>query len=335
VIVSQSSPSGDQRPRWGLAIFCLTQLLLTYGALGWLAEHWFQSSSLARISLIVGVGDAQLALSGLLLGWRIFRWSVRWPLALVLLFSGSAIHFVSIIDWSYPFVSGEEYLIAPFQVVALSVALRRWSVRSGESAIWPESNLALAQRLQLSDLFGWILAAGLCLAIGKRAILLTDVSGMADPWDTFDLMIRHNPAMVLWRVPLLFAVVATFVIAWILASHAILVGPRLTFRQLLRALVVVGCLFVTEVVFGFVPLLFDPPWPIVPVSIDLSFLFAGPLSEFWSSDSTFVMERGLNLVGLFTAQLVTFSGSLLLLRWSGVRVVPAVATSARLTGGGS
>jgi hypothetical protein len=333
-IVLQTSERAVQHPLSGIVLFCLAQLLLTYGALWWLADYGFQGWSLRGISMVVGVGDAQLALSGVLLGWRILRWSVRWPLALVLLFSGWAIHCVSIIDLSYPFVSGEEYFIAPLQVVALAVALRLWAIRSGESAIWPEPHFAHPNRLRLSDLFGWILATAFCLAIGKQALHLSDVSGMADPWDTFDLMIRHNPAMVLWRMPLLLASITAFVIGWILVSQAILTGMRLTFARRLRVMVVFGSLIVAELVFGFVPLLFNPPWPIVPVSIDLAFKFAGRLSNL-SSDSSIVIERGFDLIGLFATQLFVFVGSLLLLRWSGVRLAPAIAASAKSTDGRS
>jgi hypothetical protein len=335
-IVSQNSERAVQRPLLGIVLFCVAQGVLTYGVLWTLVDYGvLHRSGLDGIALMVGVGDAQLALSGVLLGWRIFRWSVHWPLALVLLFSGSAIHYVSIVSFRYPFVSGEEYFIAPLQVVALAVALRLWAVRSGESAICLQASSARTDRLRLSDLFGWILAAALCLAIGKRALLWTDDGGMFRPWETFYLMIRHNPAMVLWRMPLLFSSIAAFVIAWILVSRAILTGRRLTFRQLLRALLVLGSLFVAELVFGFVPLLFDPPWPIVPVSIDLAFSFGAALFNFWSSDSAFVIVRGLELIGLFATQAFVFGGSLLLLRSSGVRLVPAIATSSKSSDGAS
>jgi hypothetical protein len=95
-----------------------------------------------------------------------------------------------------------------------------------------------------------------------------------------------------------------------------------------------GALFVAEVAFGFVPLLFDSPWPIVPVSIDLAFGFAAQLFN-GPTELSIVIDWGFNLVGLFVAQACVSVGSLLLLRWSGVRVVPAIETSARLSGGGS
>jgi hypothetical protein len=332
--VSQTSETAVQRPLWGIVLFCVAQLLLTYGVLWTLVDYGVvHRSGFDGIALMVGVGDAQLALSGVLLGWRIFRWSVRWPLSLVLLVSGSAIHYVSIVSFRYPFVSGEEYFIAPLQVVVLAVALRVWSIRNGQFAICLQASSAHTDRLRLSDLFGLILAAALCLAIGKRAVLWTDDGGMFRPWETFYLMIRHNPAMVLWRMPLLFSSIAAFVIAWILVSRAILTDKRLTFRQLLRALLVLGSLFVAEVVFGFVPLLFNPPWPIVPVSIDLAFSFGARLSNFWSSDSAFVIEGGMELIGLFATQAFVLGGSLLLLRWSGVRLVPAIATSSKSSDG--
>lgn len=302
----------------GLSLFCVVHLLLTVVTLGPDLIHR-QGPDYAA-ALVIGVGDSQIVLASVLAVCSTFGWSFRLPFALVVFFAGCTAHYVCWVHIAYPVVAGEEYLISPLLAISLAMTLVVYRRRrlAGSSGAQPAG---WRLHFGIGDVLLWILSIGLLITIARRAVILTDQSGISDPWETVELMIWHSPSFVLARVPLLLLAMGLHVLIW-LAVTATALSPRLSIRSMfVRVPLLLAALTIGEAVVAAGVLPFDPPWPILPISMMpawmlverlYSILAEGAESEMHNAGQ-YAVELGI----IFLTRLLALGTSVGLLRWSG------------------
>ena len=96
--------------------------------------------------------------------------------------------------------------------------------------------------------------------------------------------------------------IAAFVIAWILVSQAILTERPPDVQAIAASLLVLGSLFVAEVVVWICPTAIGPSLAYCSGQYRSRILIGSAIVPFWSSDPSVVIERGIELLGLFAAQ---------------------------------
>lgn len=265
----------------------------------------------------IGIGDFQIALAMLLLVAADLRWTLRVPLALVLFLSAFGAHCFAWAIYFYPFVGGNEYLIAVWVAVATATSLwiwqrwRRVCLKRGNSDLSTETRTAL--QFHFADLLVWIALIGVVLMIARQAFVLTDVSGMIDPWEAIRFLRLHIQFRFAGGLPITIAAIGVQALAWT-AVFAIALNSKVKSWHLL------GCvpamlLLLTLVEFAISycsDVVFDKPPPDVPVSHAPLFV--------WMMHWNF--EGGVRIALVFVSRVVAFSVSLLCLRQAGFQWRP-------------
>jgi hypothetical protein len=289
---------------------------------------WTFSSARFSYSIVTGIADSQLALAVVILAASGVRWSLKLTVALGLVGAAWLAHYICLVELCYPFVFTEEYLIS--LLVASSIGVSFFlGRRFGNSRLTIENSPAAltfraGRQFAIRDLLIWTLVIGTLITIGKRAIVLTDVSGMSDPWEKLEFSIAAAPDFFVPRIPLLLVSLVAHGIAWTLATKAMLGTPWSCFRPI-GAVIVLSLLSLSEVVIAAGMLLFDKPWPLLPVSEVPAVMLAMDIGEAvrmatWH-DSDRIWDFMLFLATIFLTRVVVFGGSLLLLRGAGWRLV--------------
>lgn len=270
-----------------------------------------------RRDFITGLADCQIALATILLVWSNLRWALRAPLAMVLFVHGWAGHCIHLVSVFYPFVFGEEYL------VSLAIALVVWA------ALWLHKRLSGLRfaspdtpmvrhvtpfvRFTILDLLSWTFAAGLILGIARQTIALTDVSGMADPWETLDFGIFEAPGFVLPRLSVLCLALMLYAATWSLIARLALTAERWNWLTIAMLLLMFVSLTLGEVAIARCMLLFDKPWPILPASMCFALIFNMQPSG----------DAAKYLLTILLTRVTVYSGCLFLLRGAGLHLVSA------------
>jgi hypothetical protein len=307
-----------------IGVFCVVQIGLTCASLGLNLIHT-QGPDYAA-AFVIGVGDSQIVLASVLAACSTFRWCFRLPLALVVFVAGCASHYVCWVHIAYPFLAGEEYLISPLLAFSLTVTLvvyhrrRRAGSSGAQSAGW-------SLHFGIGDVLLWILSIALLITIARRAVTLTDVSGMYDPWETIDLMILHSPGMVLARVPLLLLAIGLHVLVWLAITTTVFSQRASSRTMFVRVPLLLSALMIGEAVVAAGVLPFDPPWPILPISMTPAWMLVERLySILWEGANLephdaykYAVEWGV----IFLTRLAAIGTSLLLLHWSGACIPTA------------
>src|SRR5262249_47374159 len=120
----------------------------------------------------------------------------------------------------------------------------------------------------ISDLLLGMLGCAVILAIGKRSMTLTDVSGMYDPWETIEFAAFGMPIFLLVRLPLLLLALFVHAMLWTAIVRIILRNDKLTASSMAFSLTLYAALSIAEFVLSSAILLYQKPWPLLPLTMN-------------------------------------------------------------------
>ena len=269
---------------------------------------------------MIAIGDTQLGLAATIAALSTTRWSLRGPLVLLLVFSGSVIHYVALVFLAYPFIFAEEYSVPLLLATSNFIAL--WRFKQWRRTTLSDQDLhgPHSMRYSLGDLFAWVVVSALLITIGLRVSDLTDQSGMNDPWESIQFASTGAPTWVLWRLPLLLAALILHAVAWTYLVQSVL-GAATTWKSIALAIPVVVSLSLGELVVGSGALFFDPQWPLLPVSMLLTARLADRIGLAWEGISELSTSPHITDVSMILGVRVgAVGGSLYLLRTAGMRM---------------
>jgi len=275
--------------------------------------------------IMIGTGDAQIVLAVTIAVFSNVRWSLRGPIVGLLVLTACAIHYVCWVNLAYPYIFAEQYFTPLLLAFSLWVTLAMFHRfqrldKAGHDGNAFRSSAASRIRFSLIDMLVWPLLVGLLIAIGNRAVALTDVSGMYDPWETIEFALVGAPEFVVWRMPLLLAALLLHAGAWTTIVRLTLT-ERVGWKSAALALVSFVALTLGEVVVSCGTLLFDKPWPILPTSMLPAVGFASRLQLMLERHSELdAASEVMELALILTTRVVLLSCSLLLLRYCGMRL---------------
>lgn len=164
----------------------------------------------------------------------------------------------------------------------------------------------------------WTLVIGVMLTIVLRSKELTDVSGMSSPWESLEFFSVEAPEFVLWRLPLLIAAVVLTSVVW-----PVIVAGTMEARSFRSWLILVLPLWIAltlgETALASCIMLFDKPWPLLPVGM-------WPAVHAYGRINARGMELGIvqdlyPIVVIGLTRIFAFTVTLLLLRFAGMTFV--------------
>jgi hypothetical protein len=290
-----------------------------------------------RAAFLTGLADCELTLAVVILMFSSWRWATRVPIVLVLFFMAWAGHYVYVVDLMYPFVFAEEYLITfgtGLAVIAAFWLLERLSRLGPVDAPHcpPKKSPRFALSFTILDLLYWTLGVAIILSIGERAMSLTDVSGMNDPWESIEFAVMSCWDFVLPRLPVLLLAWLLYGALWGWVARILLTAKRWTWLTLISVILTFLGLNVGEVAVSSCMIFYEKPWPFLPASMVKAVHFVGILHLLFFEHRWEFMDvtwRDLTeLSAILLTRLTVFSGSLLLLRGAGLRYSTAKSSSA-------
>ena len=245
--------------------FVAAQLLVALVAFGPLSFP-------GRDALLTGFADCEIALAVVVLVSSSWRWTVRVPVVFVLLLQAWAGHYVYIVTKSYPYVYAEEYLISPCIGVALFTA---FCVLKGCSRLVPEiapkglpmPTSSSPLRFTIQDLLIWTFGIAIVLSIGRRAMSLTDVGGIMDPWESIHFERMPHWDFILPRLPVLLLALVLYGAVWAWVVRILLTTKRWTCLPLMSVFLSFLGLTLGEVAVSSCMIFQKEPWPLLPASM--------------------------------------------------------------------
>jgi hypothetical protein len=307
--------------RWqGIAALVVFQLALTVAAFTW-ELPWSDPEPL------VGLGESQMALAVLLLVCGTQRISQRMPLALLLLFSGWVLHYISWVRFIYPMIAGEEYFSS--LGTALCMAMCLYAARLSRLFRRADAGHELPSiaatkyhwTLTIGDLLVCTFAVGAVLVIGQRAFALTDLSGIMDPWDSVDFAITFDPGWLASKLPRLGLAIVWQGVMWTVISRWLLTRERWRWWFPIQIAGLFIAITLGEILIGQLRWFSDHPWLFCPpgmfpvrfLTITWDLFFGEGRREY--DPNNWLLKVGIVLV----SRAVVFVTSLLLLRRAGFR----------------
>jgi len=215
--------------------------------------------------------------------WAPLRIGQRIPIVLLLVFAGLAIHYIAIIPLAYPFVFAEEYFVPLGTVLVIGSAFyvlqRFWQVKL-ICQDKPTAGLAITPHRYawtITDLLLWTFVSGLMLVIARRSMILTDVSGMSDPWESIEFAITGLPDFLLPRVPVLLLAWMWYGLMWTAITYSLLVDRPWNSWLSMKVCLLFVALSIGELAISSLMTLFDKPWPFLPLGMYPCVMFAKEL----------------------------------------------------------
>ncbi|WP_425616751.1 hypothetical protein NA78x_000406 [Anatilimnocola sp. NA78] len=270
-----------------------------------------------------------MALAAFLMVWPPLRIGQRIPIVLLLVFAGLALHYIAIVPIAYPFIFAEEYFVPLGTVLVIGSAFyvlqRFWQVKL-ICQDKPTAGLAIPpQRYAwtITDLLLWTFVSGLMLVIARRSMILTDVSGMSDPWDSIEFAITADTEFLLPRVPVLLLAWIWYGLMWTTLTYSLLVNRPWTSWLSMKVCLLFVALSIGELAISSLMTLFDMPWPFLPLGMYPCVMFAKDLQiSYERNDPHFPTYREVgDICAILLVRASIWTLSLVMLRNAGYRLV--------------